>query len=279
VVAEDGEMIVFKSPEEIDRMRVAGRVVAVTIERLVESVRPGMSTADLDAVAERSIRAEGCIPSFLGYKGFPASICTSLNDEVVHGIPSKRRVLKDGDLLSLDVGAIWEGYHGDAAVSLFVEAPPSDTADALVRVTEESLQAGIGHIRPGGRLSDVGHAVQQMVEGAGFSVVREYVGHGVGRALHEDPQIPNFGDPGRGPLAKPGLVVAVEPMVNVGEWRTRVQDDGWTVVTADGSLSAHFEHTIAVGPDGIEVLTAHGFRYGGPLPTADPGTREAGAHA
>ncbi len=239
-------------------MRRAGRVTALTIERLMEAVRPGISTGDLDELAEKSIRSEGCTPSFKGYRGFPGSICTSLNQEVVHGIPSRRRVLREGDLLSLDVGAVWEGYHGDSAVSVFVGTAPSDVAEKLVRVTEESLEAGISQIRSGGRLSDIGHAVQQVVEGAGFAVVREYVGHGVGRALHEDPQIPNYGDPGRGPKMKPGLVIAVEPMVNVGDWRTRALADNWTVVTADGSLSAHFEHTIAITSEGPEVLTARG---------------------
>jgi methionyl aminopeptidase len=248
-------MIIFKSPEEIERMRRAGRVVAVTINRLLEAVRPGMTTADLDQVAEQSIRSEGALPSFKGYRGFPASICTSVNEQVVHGIPGSRR-LQEQDVLSLDVGAIWEGYHGDSAVTVFVGSPPSDVTEKLVRVAEESLEAGISQLRPGGRLSDVGHAVQQVVEGAGFSCVREYAGHGVGRALHEDPQIPNYGPPGRGPVIRPGLVVAVEPMVNVGDWRTRVLPDQWTVVTADGSLSAHFEHTIAVTDDGPEVLTA-----------------------
>ena len=236
-------------------MRRAGRAVAATIDRLLEAVRPGMTTADLDRLAERSIRDQGCVPSFKGYKGFPASICTSVNEEVVHGIPGER-VVGDGDLLSLDVGAVWEGYHGDAAVSIFVGAAPDGRAADLVRVTEASLAAGIEHLRAGARISDVGHAVQQVVEAAGFSVVREYVGHGVGRALHEDPQIPNHGQPGRGPLIRPGLVVAVEPMVNMGDWRTEVLDDDWTVVTADGSLSAHFEHTIAVTEHGPEVLTA-----------------------
>ena len=239
-------------------MRRAGTVTALTIERLLDAVKPGISTADLDHLAEKSIRGEGCIPSFKGYRGFPGSICTSLNQEVVHGIPSPRRVLREGDLLSLDVGAVWEGYHGDSAVSVFVGGAPSDVAEKLVRVTEDALEAGISQIRPGGRLSDVGHAVQQVVEGAGFAVVREYVGHGVGRALHEDPQIPNYGEPGRGPKVKPGLVIAIEPMVNVGDWRTRVLADNWTVVTADGSLSAHFEHTIAITSEGPEVLTARG---------------------
>jgi methionyl aminopeptidase len=249
-------MIIFKSPEEIDRMRTAGRITALTVERLLEAVRPGMSTADLDSLAEKSIRGEGAVPSFKGYRGFPATICTSVNQEVVHGIPNPKRKLIPGDILKLDVGAIWEGYHGDSAVSVFVGGPPSEEAIKLVRVTEESLEAGIAQLQPGRRLSDVGHAVQQVAEGAGFSCVREYAGHGVGRALHEDPQVPNYGDPGRGPLIRPGLVVAVEPMVNMGTWRTRVLGDRWTVVTADGKLSAHFEHTIAVTDDGPEVLTA-----------------------
>jgi len=248
-------MIVYKSPEEIEQMRRAGRIVADTIDELLERVRPGVTTKQLDEIAERSIRGAGAVPSFKGYRGFPASICTSLNEEVVHGIPGKRRV-GEGDILKLDVGAIWEGFHADSAVSLYVGEAPSDVVDKLLRVTEESLAAGISELRPGKRLSDVGHAVQQLVEGAGFSVVREYVGHGVGRLLHEDPQVPNYGDPGRGPEIKPGLVVAVEPMVNVGDWRTDVLDDDWTVVTADGSLSAHFEHTIAVTAEGPEVLTA-----------------------
>jgi methionyl aminopeptidase len=249
-------MIIFKSPEEIDRMRRAGRITALTVERLIEAVRPGMSTGDLDAMAEKSIRGEGAVPSFKGYRGFPATICTSVNHEVVHGIPSPKRKLIPGDILKLDVGAVWEGYHGDSAVSVFVGGPPSEEAIKLVRVTEESLEAGIAQLQPGRRLSDVGHAVQQVAEGAGFSCVREYAGHGVGRALHEDPQVPNYGDPGRGPLIRTGLVVAVEPMVNLGTWRTRVLGDRWTVVTTDGKLSAHFEHTIAVTEDGPEVLTA-----------------------
>jgi methionyl aminopeptidase len=249
-------MIIYKSPDEIDRMRTAGQAVARTIDRLVEAVRPGMTTAQLDEIAEKSILSEGCTPSFKGYRGFPRSICTSVNEQVVHGIPGRRTLLW-GDLLSLDVGAIWEGYHGDSAVSVFVGGEaPNDVAEKLVRVTEESLEAGVARLKPGGRLSDVGNAVQHLVEGAGFSVVREYVGHGIGRALHEDPAIPNHGSPGRGPQIRPGLVVAIEPMVNVGGWRTRVLGDQWTVVTADGSLSAHFEHTIAVTDDGPEVLTA-----------------------
>src|SRR5206468_12722042 len=215
----------------------------------------GMTTEDLDRIAADVIAAHGALPSFKGYRGFPATICTSLNDEVVHGIPSPKRKVIPGDVLKLDVGCIWEGYHGDSAVSVFVGGAPSEEAEKLVRVTEESLEAGIAALRLGARLSDVGHAVQQVAEGAGFSCVREYAGHGVGRALHEDPQVPNYGDPGRGPVVKPGLVIAIEPMVNVGGWRTRVLADQWTVVTADGSLSAHFEHTIAITEDGPEVLT------------------------
>jgi methionyl aminopeptidase len=249
-------VIIFKSAEEITRMRKAGRITANTIELLVEAVRPGMTTEDLDRMAEAAIRARGAVPSFKGYRGFPATICTSLNNEVVHGIPSVKRTLKPGDVLKLDVGCIWEGYHGDSAVSVFVGGAPSPEAVRLVEVTERSLDAGIAALKPGARLSDVGHAVQSVVREAGFSVVQEYTGHGVGRALHEDPQVPNYGDPGRGPVVRAGLVVAIEPMVNVGTWRTRVLRDRWTVVTADGSLSAHFEHTIAVTEDGTEVLTA-----------------------
>jgi methionyl aminopeptidase len=239
-------------------MRRSGGITAGTIERVLAAVRPGVSTGDLDAVAEAYIRERGAVPSFKGYRGFPASICTSLNNEIVHGIPSKKRVLRDGDLISLDFGAIWEGFHSDSAVTVFVGEPPSSEAEKLVRITEEALEAGIAQIRPGGRITDISNAVQQSAEGAGFSVVREYVGHGVGRALHEDPQIPNYGSPGRGPEMRPGLVVAVEPMVNLGGWETAVLADDWTVVTLDGSLSAHFEHTIAVTEDGREVLTARG---------------------
>ena len=248
-------MIIYKSPQEVDNMRTAGRIVAGTIDRVLVAVRPGISTADLDRVAEEEINRQAAIPSFKGYKGFPGSICASLNDEVVHGIPSPKRMLKAGDILSLDFGAIWEGYHADSAVTVFVGEPPSAETEKLVRVTEEALEAAISQVRPGGHLSDVSHAVEQVVEGAGFSVVREYVGHGIGRSLHEDPQIPNYGPPGRGPELRPGLVLAVEPMVTMGDWPTRVLADDWTVVTADGSLAAHFEHTIAVTEDGHEVLT------------------------
>jgi methionyl aminopeptidase len=249
-------VIIYKSPDEVDKMRKAGRIVAGTIQRVLASVRAGVTTADLDRVAEAYIVEAGAVPSFKGYKGFPASICVSIDNEIVHGIPSPKRVVKEGSVLSLDFGAIWEGFHGDSAVTVIVGEPPSSEVEKLVRVTEDALSAGIAQIRPGGRLSDISNAVQQVAEGAGFQVVREYVGHGIGRSMHEDPQIPNYGPPGRGPELKPGLVIAVEPMVNLGGWDTRVLADDWTVVTADGSLSAHFEHTIAVTEDGHEVLTA-----------------------
>jgi len=240
-------------------MRRAGWVVRRTIDTVTKAVRPGITTADLDRLAESHIRGEGAVPSFKGYRGFPATICTSLNEQVVHGIPG-RRMLRQGDILKLDVGAVWQGYHADSAVSVFVDRAPSEQAERLVKATEQALDAGIAQIQAGARLSDIGHAVQVVAEEAGFSLVREYAGHGIGRALHEDPQIPNYGDPGRGPLMREGLVVAVEPMVNVGDWRTRVLADKWTVVTADGSLSAHFEHTIAITANGPEVLTARDAR-------------------
>ena len=248
-------MIILKSPAEIDRMRRAGEVVAAAIDAVLARVRPGATTAQLDRVAAKVIRDAGALPSFKGYKGFPATICASVNEEIVHGIPGKR-VLREGDVVSLDFGAIWEGYHADAAVTVFAGDPPSSEAEKLVRVTQEALEAGIAQVRAGGRLSDISHAVEQAVEPHGFGVVREYVGHGVGQSLHEDPQIPNYGPTGRGPEMKPGLVVAIEPMVNLGTWETELLADEWTVVTADRSLSAHFEHTIALTEGGPEVLTA-----------------------
>jgi methionyl aminopeptidase len=248
-------VIYLKSPSEIDKMRRSGRITAGTIDAVLAEVRPGIRTRDLDAVAEKYIRDQGATPSFLGYRGFPGSICVSVNDQIVHGIPGDR-VLHDGDLVSLDFGSIWEGYHSDSAVTVFAGDPPSEDAARLVATTEEALRAGIAQIREGARLSNIGQAVQEVAEGQGFGVVREYVGHGIGRNLHEDPQVPNYGPPGRGPEMKRGLVIAVEPMVNLGSYETRVQADNWTVVTADGSLSAHFEHTIAITDDGPEVLTA-----------------------
>jgi len=249
-------VIIYKSAAEIDRMREAGRIVAEAIERVVAAVAPGRTTADLDRVAEETIRERGALPSFKGYRGFPATICASLNHEIVHGIPSPRRVLRAGDVLSLDFGAIWEGFHADAAVTEFVGGRPANPeTEKLVRATMEALDAGIEAIRPGGRLSDIGAAIQQVAEGAGFELIREYGGHGIGRALHEDPFISNVGPPGRGPELRPGLVLAVEPMTALGSAETMVLSDGWTVVTADGSTAAHFEHTVAVTEDGREVLT------------------------
>jgi methionyl aminopeptidase len=249
-------MIIRKSPAELDKMRRDGAITAATIDLVLEAVAAGVSTLDLDRTAERYIRGEGAIPSFLGYKGFTGSICASINDEIVHGIPTADRVLRDGDLVSLDFGAIWEGFHSDAAVTVFVGSPPSDDAKRLTETTEAALDAAIAVIRPGGRLSDIGHAIEQIALAHGLGVIREYGGHGIGRALHEDPFIQNWGAAGRGPELKPGLVVAIEPMLTLGGDATEVRDDGWTVVTADGSLSAHFEHTVAVTDTGHEVLTA-----------------------
>lgn len=247
-------MIVLKNAEEIAKMRRAGVLVAETIAAVREAVRPGVSTAALDEIAERVIRGAGAIPSFKGYRDFPASICASINSEIVHGIPSPARVLAEGDLFKLDCGAIVEGFHADSAVTIPV-GEPSEEATKLIETTERSLWAGIASLRTGNRLGDVGNAVQTVAEGAGFSVVREYVGHGVGRALHEEPPVPNYGKPGKGLPVTEGLVVAIEPMLNIGGPETHLEGDGWTVRTADGSLSAHFEHTIAVTPDGPWVLT------------------------
>jgi len=249
-------MIERKQVDQLDKMRRAGRVVGETLAILKAAVRPGITTGELDEIAEREIRARGGIPSFKGYRGFPATLCTSLNSEIVHGIPGKR-ALKDGDVIKIDCGAIVEGYHGDSAISVPV-GDVSQDALKLIETTERSLQAGIAEARPGNRIGDIGAAVQTMAEGAGFSVVREYVGHGIGRALHEDPPVPNYGSHGKGLQLEPGLVIAIEPMVNVGTYETRLLPDGWTVVTADGALSAHFEHTIAITEDGPEVLTAVG---------------------
>lgn len=255
-------MIIRKSPGELEKMRRSGAILASTIDRVLAAIAPGVTTLDLDGVAAASIAAAGATSNFLGYQGgggqipFPGTICASINDQIVHGIPSASRTLRDGDLVSLDFGAIWENFHSDSAVTVFVGAPPSDDAKRLVEATQEALEAAIDVIRPGGRLSDIGHAIEQVAIARGVGVVREYGGHGIGRAMHEDPFIQNWGSPGRGPELKPGLVIAVEPMFNLGGDETRQLDDGWTVVTADGSLSAHFEHTIAVTEDGHEVLTA-----------------------
>ena len=245
-----------RSKDEIAKMRKAGRVVAEMHARVREAIRPGVTTAELDKVAREVIDERGARSNFLNYHGFPAVICTSPNDVIVHGIPGDYR-LEEGDIVSIDCGAIIEGYHGDAAWTHPVgEIAPE--AARLLEVTEQSLWSGLDQVRDGNRLSDIGHAVQTVAEAARFSVVREYVGHGIGTAMHEEPQIPNYGPPGRGIKLKVGHVFAVEPMVNAGEPETVLMDDGWTVKTADGSLSAHFEHTIAVTDDGPEVLTRPG---------------------
>lgn len=235
-------------------MRRAGRVTAEVLEVLKTAVRPGITTRELDVLAERETRARGAVPVFKGYHGYPASVCVSVNDEVVHGIPGARR-LKPGDLVSLDFGAQIDGFVGDSALSVFVGEPPSPRAAELLEVTYQALWRAIAAMRPGARLGDVSWAVQEHVEAHGFSVVREYVGHGIGRAMHEDPQVPNYGQPGKGPLLRPGLALAIEPMVNEGTWEVGVLDDGWTVVTLDHRLSCHFEHTVFLGEDGPEVLT------------------------
>ncbi|HVF08819.1 MAG TPA: type I methionyl aminopeptidase [Actinomycetota bacterium] len=251
-------MIIRKSPQELERMRRAGRIVAGTISAVLEAVRPGVTTADLDRVAESWIRDQHAVPSFKGYRGtYPATICASIDDEIVHGIPSADRTLREGQLLSLDFGAIWEGFHADSAVSVFVGGvSPSEEAARLMKTTEEAMYAGIAAVQPGGRLSDIGHAIESVAEPAGLGIVREYGGHGIGRSMHEDPFIQNWGPPGRGPSLRPGLVIAIEPMLMLGDERTRLLDDGWTVVTADGSLAAHFEHTVAITELGPEVLTS-----------------------
>ena len=236
-------------------MREAGRLVGEVLTELTARVAPGVTTAALDEIAEEMIRDAGAIPAFKGYHGYPATICASINEEVIHGIPSGRRILNEGDVVSIDVGASLDGYYGDSAVTLPVGAV-SEQAATLLRVTEESLYKAIERVRVGGRISDIGHAVQHHVEAYGFSVVREFVGHGIGQRMHEEPQVPNYGEPGRGPRLTEGMVLAIEPMVNAGKPAVKVLADGWTAVTRDGGLSAHFEHTVAVTADGPWILTA-----------------------
>jgi len=248
-------VIVCRSAAELERMREAGRLVGEVLTELSAAVAPGVSTADLDAMAEKRIRQAGATPAFLGYHGYPATICASVNDEVIHGIPSGRRVLNEGDVVSIDVGASLNGYFGDSAVTLPV-GMISEEAATLLRVTEESLLKAIEAARPGQRVSDIGHAVQTHVEAYGFSVVREFVGHGIGQKMHEEPQVPNYGTPGHGPRLAEGMVLAIEPMVNAGSANVRVLADGWTAVTRDGRLSAHFEHTVAVMAGAPWILTA-----------------------
>jgi methionyl aminopeptidase len=260
-------VITRKSPEQIDAMRRAGRLVGHTLSTLVETVRPGVTLTELDTLAERVIRGGGGIPSFLGYHGFPATLCLSPNSWVVHGIPNGD-ALTEGDILSIDCGAIVEGWHGDAAVTVPV-GQVDEAARRLIETTERAMWAGIAQVRAGNRLSDIGHAVERVAAAPGYGVVREYVGHGIGTRMHEEPQVPNYGRPGRGLRLQTGLVLAIEPMVNEGGPETRVLDDGWTVVTRDGSRSAHFEHTVAITPTGPEVLTLlDGARQEDWLPTA-----------
>jgi methionyl aminopeptidase len=247
-------LILRKSPSEIETMKEAGRITARALRLVGEAVRPGVSTGELDQVAEQAIREEGAIPAFKGYHGFPATICASVNHEVVHGIPSLSRRLCEGDAVSVDVGAVIEGFYGDSART-FPVGRISEDARALLDATLASLESGIGMCIPGNRLYDISAAVQRVAEGAGFSVVREYVGHGIGREMHEEPQVPNFGTEGKGPLLETGMVFAIEPMINFGKAAVRSLDDGWTVVTEDGEMSAHFEHTVAVTDDGPLVLT------------------------
>ena len=243
----------IKSAAELDCMRRAGKVVREVKKKIREEIRPGVTTAELDRLAEREIRALGAVPSFKGLYGFPATICASLNHEVVHGIPSDR-VIRDGDLVSIDVGAVVDGFHGDSAFTV-AAGSVGKRKQALIDDTEESLRRGIAQAKPGARVGDISSAVQRYAEARGYGVVRQYVGHGIGRELHEDPAVPNHGPPGKGVLLRKGMTIAIEPMLNLGTSETEVLDDNWTVVTADGALSAHFEHTVAITDRGPEVLT------------------------
>ena len=246
-------MIICKTPREIDIMRQAGKIVALTHQELKKHIVPGITTKELDTIAESFIRKHDAIPSFKGYNGFRGSICASVNEELVHGIPGSR-VLKDGDIISIDIGAKYQGYHGDSAWTYAVGVIDEET-QRLLDVTEESLYRGLEEAKPSARLSNISHAIQTYVEANNFSIVREYVGHGVGQDLHEDPQIPHYGPPNKGPRLKPGMVLAVEPMVNAGSRYVKTLEDNWTVVTQDGKMCAHFEHTIAITESGFEILT------------------------
>lgn len=246
-------MIITKTPREIDLMREAGRIVALTHRMLQKYIEPKITTKELDALAEKFILSHDAKPSFKGYHGFPASICTSVNEQLVHGIPGERP-LQDGDIISIDIGVQYRGYHGDSAWTYAVGSLTPET-EQLLSVTEQSLYCGLEKAQPGARLSDISHAIQSYVEPRGFSIVREYVGHGVGQQLHEDPQVPHFGPPGKGPRLRPGMVLAIEPMVNAGSRYVKTLGDRWTVVTVDGRMCAHFEHTIAICESGYEILT------------------------
>lgn len=253
--------ITIKSAKELDLMREAGRVTAEAKARVKAAVAPGVTTLELDQIAEEEIRRLGGIPSFKGYTAggartpFPGTICASLNHEIVHGIPSNSRVLQEGDMLSVDIGAVVEGFHGDTAFTIGVGSV-AEATQRLMDATSEALRQGIDKAGPGARIGDISAAVESYAKSLGYSVVKQYVGHGIGRSLHEEPQVPNYGMAGRGPLLRKGMTIAIEPMLNVGGWETLELEDGWTVVTADGSLSAHFEDTIAITEDGFEVLTS-----------------------
>lgn len=246
-------MVIFKSQNEIDRIRKASQIVARTLKFLESHVQPGITTRELDQLAESEIRKAGAIPAFKGYRGFPATLCVSVNEEVVHGIPSDRK-LKDGDIVGLDLGCIWDGFYGDAAKTYPV-GEISEEAKRLLETTENSLMIGIDQARVGNRIGDIGYAVQMLAESKGYSVVRDFVGHGIGRNLHEDPQVPNYGNPGQGPRIKAGMVLAIEPMVCQGRADVEVLADNWTAVTRDRSLAAHFEHSIAITDNGPEILS------------------------
>lgn len=245
--------IIIKSDEEIAIMREAGRAVGEVLEILIAEIRPGLVLKELDSIVQREFDKRGAVPTFLGYRGYPARVCVSVNDEVVHGIPGER-VLQEGEIVSMDLGATLKGFVGDAAVTVGV-GEISPQAERLIAVTSEALKRGIRAARAGARLGEVSHAIQTCAESQGFSVIREYVGHGVGRQMHEEPQVPNFGLPDRGPVLRRGMVLALEPMVSAGDWHTKRHDDNWTVSTLDGSLSAHFEHTIAITDSEAQILT------------------------
>jgi methionyl aminopeptidase len=247
-------VIQLKSKSEIELMRASNQIVAKTIAKLAEMVEPGISTYDLDALAEENILAHGGKPAFKGYRGFPATLCISINDEVVHGIPSKNRILQEGDIVSIDCGVLKNGFFGDSATTVPV-GKCSAQALKLIEVAKESLTAGIEKARDGNRVGDISHAVQKRVEKDGFSVVKDFVGHGIGRSLHEEPQVPNFGEPGNGPRLRVGMVLALEPMINTGSYEIKVLEDGWTAVTLDNGLSAHVEHSIAITERGPEILS------------------------
>ena len=247
-------MIVIKSNREIELMREAGRIVALAHRKVAEAIAPGVSTLELDMIAEKTIRDNGATPSFKGYGGFPGSICASINDIVVHGIPNKNIKLKDGDIISIDIGACYKGYHGDSAMTHPVGNVSPDKL-RLIEVTKQSFYEGVKYAKPKNRLSDISHAIQMYVEENGYGVVREFTGHGIGRKLHEDPAIPNYGPEGTGPLLRVGMVLAIEPMVTLGNYKIRILDDDWTTVTVDGSASAHYEHTIVITEDGYDILT------------------------